>query len=163
MILNKNSIRPKATIIVNPASRSGLKVYRQLSNCIDRYFKHEVFFTKNRGHAIELAHSSVSDVIIVCGGDGTTNYAGGMKVSPHSDPLSNRARMLLLKWMKKIIFLMLFPRVYSGTHVNVRYVEDMDARRIDILTPGLPVDVEGEYVGITPCTFMISDEYIRFV
>jgi len=297
MASNKNDVIPKATIIVNPASRSGLKVYHHLRDCIDKYFNHEVFFTKNRGHATELAHASVSDVIIVCGGDGTINevanglagrtdivvaptyggsgcdlsrvfgiakrienrieeiyqriingidikirlskviteenfryfvgvgdagfgakvasifdryrrlgkigyvigvlqtlftvkpvkvkinidgevkiedvlmimfarskyYAGGMKVSPHSDPLSNKARMILLKWMKKIIFLLLFPKVYSGTHVNVRYVEDVDARRIDILTPGLPVDVEGEYVGITPCTFMITDEYIRFV
>lgn len=292
-----NKEKPKATVIVNPASRSGLKVYQQLKNCIDTYFAHEVFFTKKRGHATELANKSEGDVIIVCGGDGTINevanglagrtdivvaptyggsgcdlsrvfgiakkidtriqeiyqriikgddiriklskvitqkthryfvgvgdagfgakvagifdryrrlgkigyvigvlqtlftikpkmvqlsidgetkienvlmimfarskyYAGGMKVSPHSEPLSDRARMILLKWMHKLVFLMLFPKVYSGTHVNVHYVEDRDATRIDIVTPGLPVDVEGEYVGVTPCTFMITDEYIRIV
>lgn len=297
MMSRNNKERPKATVIVNPASRSGLKVYRQLKNYIETYFTHEVFFTRKRGHAIDLANKSNSDVIIVCGGDGTINevanglagrtdiavaptyggsgcdlsrvfgiakkiekrieeiyqrivngvdikiklskviteksyryfvgvgdagfgakvagifdryrkfgkigyvigvlqtlftikpvhakihidgetkienvlmimfarskyYAGGMKVSPHSDPLSDKARMILLKWMHKLVFLMLFPKVYSGTHVNVHYVEDRDTRRIDITTPGLPVDVEGEYVGVTPCTFMITDEYIRIV
>ncbi|MCX8122647.1 MAG: diacylglycerol kinase family protein [Spirochaetes bacterium] len=289
--------KPKAIVIVNPASRSGLKVYRQLKKCVDKYFIHDVFFTKKREHASELANSSVGDVIIVCGGDGTVNevanglagrtdiavaptyggsgcdlsrvfgiakkidariheiyqrlmnghdiriklskviternhryfvgvgdagfgakvagifdryrrlgkigyiigvlqalftikpkvvkltvdgetkienvlmvmfarskyYAGGMKVSPHSDPLSDRARMILLKWMHKLVFLILFPKVYSGTHVNVHYVEDRDATRIDIATPELPIDVEGEYVGVTPCTFLVTDEYIRIV
>ena len=297
MVSNTKEIRPKATVIVNPASRSGLKVYRQLKEYIHKYFNHEVFITRDRGHATELAHTSISDVIIVCGGDGTVNevanglagrtdiaiaptyggsgcdlsrifgiakkiehrideiykriisgvdikiklskvvtektyryfigvgdagfgakvagiferyrklgkfgyvigvlqtlfsikpikvkiiidgeekiekvlmimfarskyYAGGMKVSPHSDPMSDKARIILLKWMRKMIFLMLFPKVYFGTHVNVHYVEDRDVRRIDITTPGLPVDVEGEYVGSSPCTFMITDEYIRIV
>lgn len=90
-------------------------------------------------------------------------YAGGMKVSPHSDISSDRARMILLKWIHTLVFLLLFHKVYSGNHVNVSYVEDRDATRIDIATPGLPVDVEGEYVGVTPCTFLITDEYIRIV
>jgi hypothetical protein len=43
MTINKHvhNKKIKATVIVNPASRSGLKVYQKLTNCVDNYFYHE--------------------------------------------------------------------------------------------------------------------------
>ena len=90
-------------------------------------------------------------------------YAGGMKVSPNSDPLADSARMIFLKWMSRPVFLTVFPRVYSGSHLKVSYVEECEVRRLEIATPGVPIDVEGEYVGVTPCVFSVTDRYISIV
>ncbi|HSV97584.1 MAG TPA: diacylglycerol kinase family protein [Spirochaetota bacterium] len=289
--------RLAATIIVNPASRSGSKIFEALKEHLRRYFDYAAHFTERRGHAVELARKASGGVIIVCGGDGTINevangvahrsdiavaptyggsgcdlsrlfgiakaagervdeiydrllsgggirmllslveangtgryfvgvgdagfgamvagtfdryrrlgkfgyvlgvlqtlmkikpieavisidgkprkeralmvmfarskyYAGGMKVSPNSDPLSDSARMIFLKWMSRPVFLTVFPRVYSGSHLKVRHVDESEVRRLEIETPGVPIDVEGEYVGTTPCVFSITDRYITIV
>ena len=286
-----------ATVIVNPASRSGSKIYQALERHMDRYFDFKALFTEGRGHAVELARTASGRVIIVCGGDGTINevangvadrsdiavaptyggsgcdlsrlfgiakgtgervdeiygrlgsgsltrmrlslvetggtgryfvgvgdagfgamvagtfdryrrlgklgyvlgvlqtlmkikpietdisvdgkprkeralmvmfarsmyYAGGMKVSPNSDPLSDSAQMIFLKWMSRPVFLTVFPRVYSGNHLKTAYVDETEVRRLEIATPGVPIDVEGEYVGLTPCVFSVTDRYISIV
>ncbi len=43
MSINKHehNKKIKATVIINPASRSGLKVYQKLTNCVDNYFYHD--------------------------------------------------------------------------------------------------------------------------
>lgn len=286
-----------ATVIVNPASRSGSKIFETLRERLDARFDYTVHLTEKRGHAVDLARKAAGGVIIVCGGDGTINevangvahrtdiavaptyggsgcdlsrlfgiakgagarvdeicghlrsgggirmrlslveangtkryfvgvgdagfgamvagtfdryrrlgkfgyvlgvlqtlmkikpieadisidgaprkeralmvmfarsvyYAGGMKVSPNSDPLSDSARMIFLKWMSRPVFLTVFPRVYSGSHLKVSYVEESEVRRLEIATPGVPIDVEGEYVGVTPCVFSVTDRYITIV
>ncbi len=291
------SSRPKAAVIVNPASRSGLKVYRSLEGHIGGFFNHEVFFTEKRGHAAEIAKRVKARVIIVCGGDGTTNeiangvagrsdiavaptfggsgcdlgrmygiekdipkrlaeihgklkgnkgskirlslvetkgnrrffvgngdagfgadvagifdryrrfgelgyaigviraimnikpmdidikidgkrlvdkalmimfarnrfFAGGMKVSPNSDPFSDSARLIYLKHMSKPRFLYVFPSVYSGAHLKKKQIMEVEVRRLRIDTPGLPVEVEGEFVGHTPCAFWVTGKYIHIV
>ncbi len=68
-----NSAYYRATVIVNPASRSGLRVYRELLRSIGDYFHYDVRFTDRMGHATELAKDAREEVIIVCGGDGTIN------------------------------------------------------------------------------------------
>jgi len=287
----------EARIIVNPASRSGLKVYKALLPSLGELFHYDVRFTESRGHAEELARSSGGDVIIVCGGDGTINeianglagridvavaptfggsgcdlsrllgikkpagerlreiydklragerlkmrlsvvetgkssrffvgvgdagfgaevaglfdgfrrfgkmgyvlgvlkalvrmkpvrveilidgklksdrammvmfarsryYAGGMKVSPNSDHLSDSARFIYLKWMRKLKFLFVFPLVFAGRHIRLKQVEEGGVNILQIKTPGLPIDVEGEFVGLTPCTFAVTGNYISFV
>lgn len=292
-----NSAHCRATIIVNPASRSGLRVYRELLHSIGDYFDYDVRFTERRGHATELAKNARGEVIIVCGGDGTINeianglagrvdvavaptyggsgcdlsrlfgikrpvrervreifnkiregaqvkmrlsvvdtgknsrffvgvgdagfgaevaglfdsfrrlgkfgyvlgvvkalmrtkpvdveitidgnsridrammvmfarsiyYAGGMKVSPNSNHLSDSARFIYLKWMRKLKFLFVFPLVFSGRHIGLRQVEEGSVNVLQIKTPGLPIDVEGEFVGRTPCTFSVTGNYISFV
>lgn len=288
---------PHATIIVNPASRSGLRVYHSLEKHIDQFFHYDVKFTKKRGHAADLAKHAEGPVIIVCGGDGTINevangiverqdvviaptfggsgcdlgrlfgiergvarriheiyeklhtnrltrmrlslvetrlgrrffigvgdagfgaevailfdsyrkfgkfgyiigiiralikirpvrvsvtvdgartadtammvmfarskyYAGGLKVSPNSDHLSGEARMIFLKWIRKLTFLRYFPTIFTGSHIAKYFVEERAVRRLEIDTPGLLVDVEGEFAGHTPCTFSITDTYITVV
>lgn len=287
----------EATVIVNPASRSGLKIFHSMEKCISPFFACDIKFTERRGHAAGLAREAAGRALIVCGGDGTLNevanglagrtdiavaptwggsgcdlsrlfhikkraadrvreiydrlssgrvtkmrlslveadgrgrffvgvgdagfgatvaglfdrfrrlgklgyvagviqalartspvrtevlvdgkkqtepalmimfarsrfYAGGMLVSPNSDPFSDSARMIFLKGMGKLTLLYYFPRIYWGGHLKIKYVEEREVRELRINTPGLPIDVEGEYVGRTPCVFSITDKYISVV
>ncbi len=296
-----NSSKPqkkfKATILVNPVSRSGSNIYHSLTGYIDDYFTYEVKQTERRGHATSLAKQAKGDVIIVCGGDGTVNevangiaerndvkvaptfggsgcdlsrlfeiqknplkrvneiyerlqrgefvklklsmvetdsqkryflgigdagfgaevagkfdtlrgwgklgyvigviqtlihvkpkevetivddrrfvdkammimyarskyYAGGMKLSPNSDPFSDTARLIYLRWLNKAKFLMVFPMVYIGKHLKFKELDEYVVKNLYVKTPGLPVDVEGEFAGYTPCKFSITDKIIQLV
>jgi diacylglycerol kinase (ATP) len=287
----------KATILVNPVSRSGSNIYHSLTGFIDDYFTYEVKQTERRGHATSLAKQAKGDVIIVCGGDGTVNevangiaerddvkvaptfggsgcdlrrlfviqknplkrvseiygrlqrgeyinlnlsmvetdsqkryflgigdagfgaevagkfdklrgwgklgyvigviqtlihvkpmevetivddrrfvdkammimyarskyYAGGMKLSPNSDPFSDTARLIYLRWLNKAKFLMVFPMVYIGKHLKFKELDEYVVKNLYVKTPGLPVDVEGEFAGYTPCKFSITDKIIQLV
>ena len=64
----------KFSFLVNPVSRSGLKVFKAFSNILDEYgYPYESFITESRGHARELVRRVKGEVILVAGGDGTLN------------------------------------------------------------------------------------------
>ena len=90
-------------------------------------------------------------------------YAGGMKISPNSDPFSDSARLIYLRWLNKLKFLMVFPMVYLGRHLNFKELDEYVVKELYVKTPGLPVDVEGEFAGYTPCKFSITDRVVQIV
>ena len=90
-------------------------------------------------------------------------YAGGMKISPNSDPFSDSARLIYLRWLNKLKFLMVFPMVYLGRHLNFKELDEYVVKDLYVKTPGLPVDVEGEFAGYTPCKFSITDRVVQIV
>lgn len=90
-------------------------------------------------------------------------YAGGMKISPNSDPFSDSARLIYLRWLNKLKFLMVFPMVYLGRHLNFKELDEYVVKELYVKTPGLPVDVEGESAGYTPCKFSITDRVVQIV
>jgi YegS/Rv2252/BmrU family lipid kinase len=62
------------SFIVNPVSRSGLKVFREFSKILEEHgYQYEYFITERRGHARDLVREIKGDVILVAGGDGTLN------------------------------------------------------------------------------------------
>lgn len=90
-------------------------------------------------------------------------YAGGMKISPNSDPFSDSARLIYMRWLNKLKFLMVFPMVYLGKHLNFKELDEYVVKNLYVKTPGLPVDVEGEFAGYSPCKFSITDRVIQIV
>jgi len=62
------------SFIVNPVSRSGLRIFREFSKIIEEHgYQYEYFITERRGHARDLVREIKGDVILVAGGDGTLN------------------------------------------------------------------------------------------
>lgn len=286
----------KFSIIVNPVSRSGLKVFKKFSKMISEYgYEEEHFFTDRRGHAIELVSKVKGDVILVAGGDGTLNevvngvirygislpiapifggtgcdvarslgvksnpeerlneilrmdvkevnpvklvsseglrffvgvsdigfgamvayrfdglrrfgrfgyaigvmkalyeinplrvkmkvdgkpyegdviliafanspfFGGGMKISPNSKITEKGAKLIIVGYVPKFKFVMYFPRVYSGSHLKINEVEEMDVRTLEVLTSGIPIECEGEFMGHTPATYeLVEDISLKFV
>lgn len=286
----------KFSIIVNPVSRSGLKVFKKFSKIISDYgYEEEHFFTDRRGHAIEIVSKVKGDVILVAGGDGTLNevvngvikynvplpiapifggtgcdvarslgvksdpeerfreilsmdakkvnpvklitdereryfvgvsdigfgamvayrfdglrrfgrlgyalgvmnslyeikplkvsmrvdghpykgevilvafahspfFGGGMKISPNSNITERKAKVIVVEYVNKMKFLMYFPRVYNGTHLKIKEVKEMDVKTLEVLTSGIPIECEGEFMGNTPATYELVEEVsLKFV
>ncbi|NPB03136.1 MAG: hypothetical protein GXO39_01810 [Thermotogae bacterium] len=93
----------------------------------------------------------------------TPFFGGGMKISPNSDPTSREARVLLLREVGKLRFLLNFPRVYFGNHLHMPEIVELKGKSLYVETAGLPVEAEGEFVGHTPALYMITETYINFV
>lgn len=93
----------------------------------------------------------------------TPYFGGGMLISPNSDPETREARVIALKAVGPVRFLLNFPRVYSGDHLKMEEVSEMPAKLLYVKTPGLPVEAEGEYVGETPAVYTVTEAYVNFI
>jgi YegS/Rv2252/BmrU family lipid kinase len=59
-------------------------------------------------------------------------YGGGMRMAPNADIADGRLEVLLLSRTGKLTFLALFPRVFSGRHVDTPYVDVVGAHHVVI-------------------------------
>ncbi|HEX6338459.1 MAG TPA: diacylglycerol kinase [Jiangellaceae bacterium] len=94
----------------------------------------------------------VTDAMLVTIGN-AASYGGGMKVTPDALLDDELLDVLVVKPISKLRFLTVFPKVYSGTHVRLPYVEVRRARRVHIEADSIVAYVDGERLGPLPQTF----------
>jgi diacylglycerol kinase (ATP) len=88
-------------------------------------------------------------------------YGGGMQISPKSDPCDGLLEVLVMIGPKTDAFTTL-PKVYRGTHLPHRHMTELRASRVRIEAhPPLPIEADGEILGITPATFEVIPGAIR--
>lgn len=83
----------------------------------------------------------------------TTNYGGGMKVTPGALLDDEMFDVMVVKPLSKARFLRVFPKVYAGSHVTLPVVEVRRARRVRVAAPDIVAYVDGERLGPLPLTF----------
>ncbi|HEX6197466.1 MAG TPA: diacylglycerol kinase [Jiangellaceae bacterium] len=93
-----------------------------------------------------------TSAMLVVVGNGRS-YGGGMLVTPDAQLDDEMLDVLVLKPLSKAKFLRVFPKVYSGAHVALPYVEVRRARSVRINAPDIVTYVDGERLGPLPCTF----------
>jgi diacylglycerol kinase (ATP) len=76
-----------------------------------------------------------------------------MLVTPDAQLDDERLDVLVLKPISKARFLRVFPKVYSGAHVSLPFVEVRRARSVHISAPDIVAYVDGERLGPLPRTF----------
>jgi diacylglycerol kinase family enzyme len=88
-------------------------------------------------------------------------FGGGMQISPKSSPDDGALDVLVLTGPKLDSFTTL-PKVYRGTHLPHRNIVELRGRRITVEadTP-LPIEADGEPLGMTPATFEVIDHAVR--
>jgi diacylglycerol kinase (ATP) len=88
-------------------------------------------------------------------------YGGGMQISPNSDPGDCLLDILVMTGPKSDSFATL-PKVYKGAHLPHRNIAELQAARLGIEadTP-LPVEADGEVLGVTPASFGIIPSCVR--
>lgn len=89
------------------------------------------------------------------------SYGGGMKVTPDALLDDGQLDVMVVKPISKARLLMVFPKVYSGAHVTLPYVEVRRARRVRVEAPGITAYVDGERLGLLPETFEAVPAAVR--
>ncbi|HEY3647579.1 MAG TPA: diacylglycerol kinase family protein [Streptosporangiaceae bacterium] len=88
-------------------------------------------------------------------------YGGGMQISPNSDPGDCLLDILVMTGPKSDSFTTL-PKVYKGAHLPHRNIAELRAAQLSIeAEPCLPVEADGEVLGVTPASFGIIPGAIR--
>ena len=100
-----------------------------------------------------------SAMIVVAGN--IPSYGGGMKVTPDAVVDDGLLDVMVVKPLSKARFLTVFPRVYSGSHVALPFVEIRRAKRVRIDAPGITAYADGERLGPLPRTFEAVPSALR--
>lgn len=89
------------------------------------------------------------EAMLVAVGNGAS-YGGGMRICPAADPADACLDVTWLHGVKTRTFLRVFPRVFSGTHVETPYVSTYRAAAVSLDAPGQLAYADGERVGPLP-------------
>lgn len=88
-------------------------------------------------------------------------YGGGMQISPNSDPGDCLLDILVMTGSKSDSVSTL-RKVYKGAHLPHRNIAELRAAQLSIdADPDLPVEADGELLGVTPASFGIIPGAIR--
>lgn len=87
-------------------------------------------------------------------------YGGGMKISPRSYPGDGLLDIQISTGPKSEAFT-LIPKIYRGEHVPHPHIKEMRGRKITVdAERPLPIEGDGEVLGLTPATFTVVPEVI---
>lgn len=89
------------------------------------------------------------EAMLVAVGNGAS-YGGGMRICPAADPTDGSLDITWLHGVKTRTFLRVFPRVFTGTHVDTPYVSTYRAHTVTLDAPGQLAYADGERVGPLP-------------
>lgn len=94
----------------------------------------------------------------------TPVYGGGMKIAPQARMDDGHLDVCIVKSLKKLKLLSLFPTVYFGRHLKMPEVDYFRAARVQVETEaGANVFADGEYVCRTPIEVGIAPKALRVV
>jgi len=79
-----------------------------------------------------------------------TSMGGGMMVAPDASLTDGLLDVFVLRPVRRLRFLKLFPRVFAGTHVSEPEVLLTRGKRIRLEAPGIVTYADGERVGPLP-------------
>ncbi|MBS2961640.1 hypothetical protein KGA66_01180 [Actinocrinis puniceicyclus] len=97
------------------------------------------------------------DGMLIAVGNGPT-YGGGMRICPQADPRDGKFQITAVDRVSKPTLLRIFPKVFSGRHVEHPKVRVLHAAAVDLSCrdePGRPertvsIWADGEWAGILP-------------
>jgi diacylglycerol kinase (ATP) len=93
---------------------------------------------------------------MLCGVANVKNFGGGMKISPSSEITDGELEVFILHEVSRAKLLQIFPKVYSGQHVNYPEVEIFKAKQIRVENKGFPISCDGEIIGPAPFSATVT-------
>ena len=96
------------------------------------------------------------EAMLIAAGNGNS-YGGGMLVCPNADLQDGLLDLMILNPVSKREFVMIFPSVYEGKHIEHPQVEIIKAREIYIEADAICY-ADGERVGPMPATISIAEK-----
>ena len=92
---------------------------------------------------------------MLCGVANVKNFGGGMKISPDSEITDGEVEVFILHEVSRPKLLEIFPKVYSGRHVEYDEVEIFKAREVRVENAGFPTSCDGELIGPAPFSIKV--------
>jgi diacylglycerol kinase (ATP) len=83
------------------------------------------------------------------------NYGGGMKICPPANHADGSLNLVVINKVSLMTLLMVFPRVYTGTHLRHPAVELFQGKSISIEADAKAF-ADGEYVDLLPVTAAVQ-------
>lgn len=100
-------------------------------------------------YTIELDNQIIeTQAMLIAVGNGSS-YGGGMKVCPDAVMNDGYFDVMVLRPVSKIEFIKVFPRVFSGKHVEHEQVDIYRTKRVSLLAPAIAY-ADGERIGGLP-------------
>ena len=96
------------------------------------------------------------EAMLIAAGNGNS-YGGGMLVCPNADLQDGLLDLMILNPVSKREFVMIFPSVYEGKHIEHPQVEIIKAKEIYIEADAICY-ADGERVGPMPATISIAEK-----
>lgn len=100
------------------------------------------------------------EAMLIALGNGIS-YGAGMKICPEAKTDDGLLDLTILGAVSKLTFLRGFPKVFSGTHVRERYVQQHRVKHLTIDAPGQVAYADGERFGPVPAQIEIKPQAIR--
>ena len=119
--------------------------------------KYLPFYKDNRVHLESDEFSKNEASFMIAFGNGSF-FGSGMKITPKSDISDG---LLDCCWVGKLSFLkkcFCLIKLFSGNHLSENNIEYAQAKEFQVLSNGLPIEADGEFVGYTPATICIKEK-----
>jgi diacylglycerol kinase (ATP) len=88
------------------------------------------------------------------------SYGGGMKISPHSSYIDGELDLLYVEPVSRLTLLSIFPRVFSGTHINHSKVKVFRSNEFT-LNAQTKAYADGELIGDLPVNVIVVPKAIK--
>jgi len=100
-------------------------------------------------YRIEMDNQNIeTEAMLIAIGNGSS-YGGGMKVCPDADMSDGLFDVMVLRPVSKFEFLRVFPKVFSGAHINHPQVDIYRTSKVS-LQAGAIAYADGERIGGLP-------------
>ena len=96
------------------------------------------------------------EAMLIAAGNGSS-YGGGMLVCPNADLKDGLLDLMILNPVSKREFVMIFPSVYEGKHIEHPQVEIIRAKEIYIEAEAVCY-ADGERIGPMPATISVAEK-----
>jgi diacylglycerol kinase (ATP) len=113
-----------------------------------------------RTYTIDLDGQRLSTAAMLVAVANGPSYGGGMQVAPQARPDDGLLDVMVVEPLSRVRFLMIFPRVYAGTHVSDPHVSVRQGRRVRLDAPGIVAYADGERIGPLPLNCEIVPEAV---
>lgn len=93
---------------------------------------------------------------MLCAICNSPQFGGGMKVVPQADVTDGFLELFIVHKISRFELIKVFPKVYSGAHVDHPAVEIIRAKKVRIDAGNMPAYSDGEAVGFSPISAEVS-------
>lgn len=134
--------------IIKGKSKYNLAILLELSKFLPKHYEFKVD---------EVSFGTEAMLVAVSNGK---SYGGGMLITPMADNSDGFFDVMILGPVSKLEFIKVFPKVFSGSHVNHPAVKFMRAKTVQIHAHAVAY-ADGERISELPVTAKIAPKALR--